>query len=728
MQKFNPKPSWNSRGGDNVIEDFYKPALRNNCNLYQRMAGFFTSTSFYHIINEIIEFIERNGRIQLITSPNLSTMDKTIIEKYVHEPENMMSEIFFEDLKKDVENDKIIFAKLMGYMLSHKKLEMKIAIPKDGIGLYHEKIGIMHFEDGEKISFSGSVNETSSAWKTNLENFEVFCSWSGDRDNISIQNHQEWFNKLWNNAADDIVVHELPQAVNEYLLKIEPKSDEEFHKLLKEIVTKTNSKKKKSDMELRNYQKEARDKWVENKCRGLFAMATGTGKTYTAFSCINKIQKLHSRTAIIIACPQKHLLEQWNEELSEYNSKMPEDDRVNASSSVFCDSDYANWRSEFNTILKTVNEIPIGHSKFRKNNFIVFVTHATLQTVGKNSFNEKINMIQNLKKFIIIDEVHNITEKSSKNIFRTDYDFKLGLSATPDRHLDPIGTKNIYEYFDKIVYELSLKESIKKGFLCKYRYYPTFVSLTSEEMKIYNELTAKIAIIEEKKKKGTHHPKKSDFDPSLDRAYLIQAATNKIKKFKEILNKLNNRLEKTLVYCTSNQSRLAPPKPFTQLQEIKNILSGRNIVSHSITWKDPTKDRRKILRDLANDHYHCVTAVKCLDEGVDVPSVKTGIFLASSGNPKEFIQRRGRLLRKNIKTGKTYATIYDILVSPPISESENKITQQEKKLIAKELLRCKEFASLSDNENDAIESINQVLTIFNIPYHKLTEEWISNNL
>lgn len=728
MQEFNPKPSWNSRGGDNVIEDFYKPALRNNCNLYQRMAGFFTSTSFHYVISEIIEFIERNGRIQLITSPNLSTVDKTIIEKYVHEPENMMSEIFFDDLKKDAENNKLNLAKLMGYMLNHKKLEIKIAIPKDGVGLYHEKIGIMYFDDGKKISFSGSVNETSQAWKINPENFEVFCSWSGDRDNTSIQNHQKWFNNLWNNTVDEIAVYELPQAVKAYLLKIEPASDEEFHKLLDEITKKNDIAFKKPNIELYDYQKEARNAWIENNYQGLFAMATGTGKTYAAFSCINKIQKSQSRTAIIIACPQKHLLEQWHEELLEYNSGMPEDDKVNLSLPVFCDSDYPDWRSKFRTVLTTVNEKPLGHSEFLENHFIVFVTHATLGTVGKDSFNEKIDMIKNLKKFIIIDEVHNVAENSSKNIFRDDYDFRLGLSATPDRHLDPIGTRIIYDYFDSVVYDLPLKDAIKKGFLCKYRYYPTFVSLTSAEMEMYDDLTAQIAIMEVKKKKGTYHQKKGDFDPSLERTYVVQAAANKLPRLKEILNKLHNRLEQTLVYCTSNKSQASPPESLTQLREVQKILSARNIISDAITWKDPTKDRRKILRDLANDHYDCITAVKCLDEGVDVPSVKTGIFLASSGNPKEFIQRRGRVLRKNTKAGKTYAIIYDILVSPPTSKLENAITRKDRKLIAKELLRCKEFASLSDNESDAIESIDQVLTRFNIPYHELTREWISDNL
>jgi len=728
FRKFNPKPTWNSRGGDDLVEGFYKPALKNNCNLYQRMSGFFTSTSFSHVAQEILDFIERDGKIELITSPNLSTTDKDIIEQSVDAPEKLISKIFFEDLKNDLDNLKINFAKLLGYMLTHNKLEIKIAINKDGKGMYHDKIGIMHFDDDEKISFSGSANETLAAWKFNSEQLEVFTTWGGNRDNISIRNHQRWFNRVWQNDVDELEIFNLPVAVKDHLLEISPKSDEEYIQVMEKIKETLGQASKKSKMGLYDYQKDARDEWIKNGCNGLFAMATGTGKTFAAFSCMNKIQNTHERTAIIIACPQKHLVEQWYEELSDYNSGMPEEDKVDFSTSILCNSDYPKWREDFDKILDQVNEKPLGYSEFSKNNFVVFVTHATLGKVGSNSFNEKIDSIKGLKKFLIIDEVHNITEESSKTRFREDYDFRLGLSATPDRHLDTVGTDIIYNYFDKAVYDLSLREAIHEGYLCKYHYYPTYVELTVNEAEIYDDLTTSIAIIEEKKRRGAYHPEKGEFDPYLARAQLIQAAAKKLDKLKEILTDMSNSLEQTLVYCTSNPSLGFPKGAPTQLIEVQKILSARNIVSDSVTWRDKTKDRRKILRDLANDHFDCVTAVRCLDEGVDIPSVKLGIFMASSGNPKQFIQRRGRVLRKSEKTGKTHAKIYDILVTPHIPDEDNIGTVRERKLIANELLRCKEFASLSDNEDVTKESIGEILEVFKIPYETLTREWIAENI
>ena len=164
----------------------------------------------------------------------------------------------------------------------------------------------------------------------------------------------------------------------------------------------------------------------------------------------------------------------------------------------------------------------------------------------------------------------------------------------------------------------------------------------------------------------------------------------------------------------------------TQLLKVQNILSDRNIISDSVTWIDKTKDRRRILRDLANDHFDCITAVRCLDEGVDIPSVKVAIFKASSGNPKQFIQRRGRVLRRSERTRKTHAIIYDILVTPPMPDPGTDASRNERKLIARELLRHKRFAELARNKNTAIENIQEIFEIFNLPFEDLSEEWISD--
>ena len=766
-REFDPKLTWNSIT-DDCINGFYKPALKN-CKLYQRSSGYFSSSVFAHVAREILDFIETGGRIELIASPHLSSSDKELFEQSVLEREKLLGSIFLKDLKKDPDKLKFEFSKLMGYMLTNKingkpQLEIKIAVPVRGAGIYHQKIGIFQYENEDKIAFSGSINETGPAWYDNKENFTAFRSWGDDTNSQGIVDNQRIFNNLWNGSDKGVHVFDLPQAVNEQLLEVRLKSNEEVHETIEKIRKIIESKIgkiasseseddesergkkeiKKTVIKLREYQEAGRTKWIENDFCGLLEMATGTGKTYTAFGCINKLQSQHQRTAVIIACPQKHLIEQWKEEITKWNNLVAESDRVVIEHMVTCDSDY-KWRGTFDKILHDYNVPPIGSSSCITNNIVIFTSHTTL---GTDDFVERISSLKDTKKFLIVDEVHNIGENSSKNTLLEEYDCRLGLSATPNRHMDDVGTGILKDYFhsstcdaknkgdadvcidckkELILYKLDLEKAIHKlGVLCTYEYYPYYVQLTSEEMDIYNEWTAKIAQAEAKKARGQPLTE-ADKWAYLARGYLVQNAENKDRKLDEILTtKFNNKLNLTLIYCTSHPRSDAPPDAPKQLERVKNILFEKGITSDSVTYEDPTKTRGDILKLLESSIFGCITAVKCLDEGVDVPAVENGIFMASSGNPKQFVQRRGRILRKNKLTGKTSAKIYDILVAPPSPKEGVHIDKNERKLIAKELLRHKDFAEIADNKIDAFFQIKEVAEKFKINLDKLDYEYIKN--
>ena len=490
-------------------------------------------------------------------------------------------------------------------------------------------------------------------------------------------------------------------------------------KKVQEIIRK---EKKKVTIELKPHQEDARDAWVKNNFQGMLAMATGTGKTFVAFGCINKVQNIHERTVVIIACPQKHLVEQWKEEIKNYNSGVINDEKIHISPQITCNSDYTNWRTQIEKILNDFNMPLLETKKYIIDHFVIFTTHATLDS---DDFKEKILKIKNAKKIVIVDEVHNIGSESSQDSLLDEYDFRLGLSATPIRHFDPEGSQVILSYFGGIVFTLDLEEAIKKGILCPYDYIPYYVSLNPDEMDKHRSLTAQIARKISQKKS---HPleEEDDSNPELRRADLVANAENKYDTLREILAITNNQLDQTLIYCTNNPSPVLPYGSPKQLKRVKQILTSRHIVSDSVTWEDPTKDRLKILNNLANEHFDCVTAVRCLDEGVDIPSVKTGIFMASSGNPKQYIQRRGRVLRISEKTGKTHATIYDILVTPPLPDPGSDASRNERKLIAKELLRHKEFAEIARNKKDAVDRIRDTARIFNIDLDALDDDYIEN--
>ena len=726
---FEPKLSWNSLN-DNLIEEFYQPALKNAV-LYQRKAGYFSSTSFVGITREIIELIEKKGRIQLITSPNFSSYDKKIFEKSIEEKEKIISELFLEDLRNDPDETKQNFAKLMAYMLvnyieGHPQLEIKIALTENGTGIFHEKLGIIYYSKNDLISFSGSVNETISGWTKNIENFKVFCSWKDETNRQAIEDDKKSFSDIWNEKESNIRIFDLPTAIKEHLLKISPKSDQEFQETLEKVRQSIGHRKEKQGISeetgLRDYQIKARDNWIENNCRGLFSMATGTGKTFTALGCVEQYQKLENRTITIIACPQTHLVDQWQREVSKFNLQVPENNKISLEREIVCYSENHTWRNDFEKIMNDFNE-KLFNGKYLVQHIIVFVTHKTLNS---NDFKKFILKISDAKKLLIIDEVHNIGSESSQSALLSEYDGRLGLSATPIRHYDAHGTSMLKNYFNGIVFELSLKKAVEKEYLCNYEYHPFYAELNSDEMDIYNELTKKIAAKYSSKKSEQDNKDEYDNDSEIKRANLIANAQDKLSVLQKIINSIFN-IKQTLIYCTSNPSPSLPYGSPTQLDNVKELLLKNQIVGTSITFKNPTKDRTMILEKLAQGHYDCITAVRCLDEGVDIPSVETAIIMSSSGNPKQYIQRRGRVLRQSEKTGKTKAIIYDVLVKPPpLSAMNSSILLRERKLVARELLRHKEFASIALNKQSANDKIKNVAEMYKINIELLDYEYIEN--
>ena len=769
---FDPKLSWNFLD-DDCIEDFYKPALKN-CKLYQRLSGYFSSSVFAHIAIEILEFIESGGRMELVTSPQLSTTDKEIFEQSVLEREKLCKSIFLHDLKNDPDNLKLEFSKIMGYMLTNEvdgkpQLEIKIAVPISGAGIFHQKIGILNYENGERIAFQGSINETGRGWYDNKEQFDVYRSWGDDTNNQGISSKQRTFNNLWSGNQNGVKIFDLPEAVRDKLLEVRVRSDEELQETIQKVRNIIQNKTKQvsssepdfeepeveqieqlvsKPIELHPYQIDARDKWLKNDFCGLLEMATGTGKTYVAFGCINKLQNLHQRTVVVIAIPQKHLIEQWKRELTKWNNSVKESDKVVIEETVTCDSDYRSskdWEDKLDEIMYNFNDIPIGSSTYVTNHIVIFTTQATL---AASIFTKRILDLENTKKFLIVDEVHNIGENSSKKTLLEEYDCRLGLSATPTRHMDEIGTGILKDYFhsstcdaknngdvdvcskcnkDLILYKLDLRKAIHElHVLCTYDYYPYYVELTPEEMETYSNLTSLIAQGEAKKAKG-QKPTPVEEWAKLARQDVIGNAANKDRMLSDILDlEFNNKLKLTLIYCTGNPRPYAPKNDPKQMERVQQILFEKGISSDSVTYDDPTKIRGDILALLESTVFGCITAIKCLDEGVDVPAVETGIFMASSNNPKQFVQRRGRILRKNPDTGKETAKIYDILVSPPIPSENVHINLNDKKMVAKELLRHKEFADIAENRIDAFFKIKEVAEKFEIDLDKLNQDYINN--
>lgn len=273
-----------------------------------------------------------------------------------------------------------------------------------------------------------------------------------------------------------------------------------------------------------------------------------------------------------------------------------------------------------------------------------------------------------------------------------------------------------------------MQEAIDNGFLCRYYYYPHIVRLTDAEMAEYMEISRKLAKMYSSSKKDF---KKGDDILKillLKRKRIIQKAINKEEVFRQIVNGRyteKGNLKYTLVYAPEgnriddNSSDIYDTvevigddeetnhiiDKYTQIvQEISPITTVKKFTSDS-------SDRDKILSDFANGDLEVLTSMKCLDEGVDVPRSELAIFCASTGNPRQFIQRRGRILRTH--KDKKYAYIHDLVVVPEIS-SASETFEMERSLLEGELIRVRDFALMSENAHISIQQLKDILEYYNL--------------
>lgn len=677
---------------DDVLNDFYIPALSNSVK-YKRLAGFFSSSSLAVAAKGISRFISNGGHMELICSAKLRRADVEAIKEAYENPAKIIERMILEDL--DSLEDEFIrdHVRALGWMIANNTLEIKVAVVTDKnsvpldeekiekYGMFHQKVGILEDENGDNIAFSGSDNESATAWEENIEEFKVFRSWMEGEKPYLIAD-KEKFKKFWEGDARRTKVIGVPTAVKNKLIEMAPDNIEEL-KLEKWLKKRVEKKKR---IKLWDYQNQAITNWLNNDRKGIFEMATGTGKTFTALGCLKKgIEE--EKLVAVIACPYDHLIKQWVDDIDEFG--MPYD-------IIIADSSNSGWKDKLaDYLLDIKNEI--------NEKLIVLTTHDTFPT---DDFTKIIRMT-NEKLFLIVDEIHGIGAPERKKGLTEDYYFRLGLSATPERWFDIEGTEKLFDYFGGTVFEFSLKDAINninpttgKTYLVPYEYRPFFVELTEEELEEYEKESEKIA--------KSYYRSKNDEEKEkwfsllcFKRQKIIKNAINKYDTFNKILNEMGE-IKHCLVYCSPEQ-----------IYRVQDVLNERGIVQHKFTMNEGSKpeeeyngysEREFLLQKFAEGAYQALVAMRCLDEGVDVPPAKTAIILASTGNSKQYIQRRGRVLRRF--PGKEKAIIYDIIVIPTLSGAINSdFLELERKILKKELKRYREFASIALNSTECLNKI-----------------------
>ncbi|KAB8316850.1 DNA phosphorothioation system restriction enzyme [Tolypothrix campylonemoides VB511288] len=432
-------------------------------------------------------------------------------------------------------------------------------------------------------------------------------------------------------------------------------------------------------LQLRGYQRQAVNNWFANNGRGTLKMATGSGKTITALAIACELYKQINLQVLVVVCPYRHLVTQWARECEKFNLQP-----------LLAFENVRNWQSQLSTQLYNIRS---GSQRF----LTVITSNSTL--IG-DGFQSQLKYFPE-KTLIIGDEAHNLGAPRLEESLPRRIGLRLALSATPERYFDEGGTQSLFDYFGPVLQpELTLRDAIAQNALVHYLYYPILVELTETESRTYAKLTQKIGralLYRQRENIEFADEDNEDLKPLLmQRARLIGAAENKLNALRELMS-TRRETTHTLFYC-SDGSQEAGRSSLRQLKAVAKILGvelGYKVSTY--TAQTSLEEREVLRRQFESGELQGLVAIRCLDEGVDIPAIQTAVILASSANPRQFIQRRGRVLRPHPK--KERATIFDMIVLPP--DLDRKTLEVERNLLRKELLRFVEFADLADNAGEA---------------------------
>lgn len=692
---------------DNVVEDFYIPALKEAV-LFQRAVGFFSSSSLYQLSKGIESLVSHEGHIELIASPKLSKEDIEEIKKG-YEIRNVVEKALLRGLDEecpDYAKEKLSY---IAQLVADGILDVKIAFlskPTES-SMYHEKMGIITDTSGNSIAFSGSMNESENAFINNYESFDVFCSWTQDAERV--YQKQSAFKALWEDYTPGVNIIEFPKAVKNRLFSYNPSLKKQCPTEMSINISERVKKEEiylPDDFKPRDYQLEAINNWRKNGYTGIYDMATGTGKTLTALASVEQLYRDNNkRIGIIIVCPYQHLVEQWAEDIVRFGLKPI----IGYSS-----SEQKHWKKDLTISIRSFNLKTI-------NVFCFVTTNATFVT--KDVQNE----LQSLSKDVvfIVDEAHNMGANNYRKFLPQKISFRLALSATLDRHNDKEGTLALFSYFGQKCIEYSLKDAIDNGMLTPYKYHPVITYLDPNELEQYKELTIALAKCIGPKNKGSL----SEYAKSMliKRARIIAGANSKLDALRSVIEGYKND-NHILVYCGATSVKEDESDEFgvRQIDLVSTMLGKElNMRVGRFTSQESSEERKIIKKAFADGKLlQALVAIKCLDEGVNIPSIKTAFILASSTNPKEYIQRRGRVLRKF--EGKNNAEIYDFITLPFPSENIEDMNpdmmQLTKGLVLRELVRMLDFAEISENPAKAYELIYDLKHLYRISEDEIKKQ------
>ena len=660
FKEFAIEKSYINRGSNNFLDSLLKPALREAV-YYRRSVGFFSSSVFSLLLNSLPSFIRNNGKIHLIVSPELSNDDIKAIQLGYEKKSDLLNRRFLEDFDAEIRLFDDVGLDTLAELVARGILDVKVASVKNDFGIYHDKLGILTDRVGNNVVFYGSPNSSANAYLNNYEKIRVVRDWiQGEGE--AVRDEISEFDSMWENRNPYLEVFDFMESVKECILVVKEE--------------RSSGKKVKDPIELYDYQKDAIQAWVDKGFRGFYVMATGTGKTWTAIYSAKRLLEEH-KCLIVIAAPYKHLVRQWAEDV---NKLFPD------AETVLISSENPQWY--------TISKRLVLSQQYHPEKQIILIT--TIKSFYSAKF-EKVIDLSDEEKLLIVDEAHRFTQRPEN--LRRAYSYMLGLSATPINGKQNESGIALLDFFGGLAYNLPIEEALERNFLVHYNYFPVYVTATSAEEENFNAISSNMAGCF---RDGVLIDRERFVKYVRARLRIMGMAEEKLARIKTFVDQIKEK-DHFVVYCGDGRLFDEQDEEIRHIQFVQNQMDDMGIRTSQFTANE-NMDRRMELVDMFNkQEIDALVAIRCLDEGINIPSIKSALILSSNDDYREFVQRRGRILRKY--KGKKSADIYDVVVLP---------SAMCPKMAIIELRRYYEYAKLALNKEERLAELQTLLSQYGL--------------
>lgn len=666
-----------------IVTEVFVPVAQYS-NQFECMSGYFSSNVIAELAEPLAYFFKNpQAKGRFLISPNLNDIDrKTLLEAYSND-QSILDFLF--DIQ-EITKDKIVSTTLdvLKYLIVTQRLDLRVVLMAEG--MMHAKIWIFHTDAGS-LSIHGSGNATKSGLMTNFEQLIFTREWESKNSKIIIDSFIMRFNSFWDGKRNDSYTLKLNDKtiLELYSTTSSSNSNDDFSQKLERLKKYMEERHSTPKLQIPSWlnfrtgdfkhQGEAIDAWLANGCSGTLEIATGGGKTLTSLVCAAIALETELSAIIVIAVPNKPLIKQWCDDVRKFSLEPVDTEGFGT-----------------DNVVKILRKVIHEHKVLPKHTVFV-LTHDALKTTEVKNVLSKYSS----KIMLIGDEAHNLGAASFTSAPPDFICYRLALSATPVRQYDEDGTKKLLAYFGPVVYEFPLEKAIGNC-LVPFQYIAHKVYLNAEEADLWREYTQKINNLLWSDDAET---KKIVEQLQIRRRAITENAVDKLSVFRQEVSNLKDRIH-SLAFCTDKNPE--------QLIRVNDILRENYYLFHQITGLESSDKRlmKDIIDSYKSGEIEMLTSKRVLDEGFNIPPIKTAFFLASSGTTRTWVQRLGRVLRKSESTGKTHAVIHDFIVFPPNNSKEFSA------LVNSELKRMQWFMSLSLKDgslNNAIRFSNELLSL-----------------